>query len=263
MRAQEYSTGINEVTAECLGHVLHLKLNRPERKNALSLAMYQALADAINWANREPQVRVVVLSSTSDTFCAGNDLADFMNNPTISSAHPSVQFIDAVRLSQTPMVVKATGHVVGIGATLLMHVDFACVSADAHIQMPFVNLGLAPENASSLYLAQIIGRQRANRLLLLGEPISGTQAAEWGLITHAAPPDELDEYVEKLIQRLVNQPPNAVRRAKALLKVSTELAEDAALNAEYAALAEGLASEECKEAITAFYEKRKPDFSRF
>lgn len=263
MSELDYSTGIDEVLAGVEGQVLHLRINRPERKNALSLAMYQALANAINWADSQSKVRAIVLSSTSDTFCAGNDLADFMNDPEISSQHPSVQFIDAVRLCQTPLVAKVSGHAVGIGATLLLHMDFACVSEDAKIQMPFVNLGLAPENASSLYLPRIVGRQRANRLLLLGEVISGAQAADWGMVLHAVPKGELDACVDELVKKIVAHPPQAMRRAKALLKVNAEPAEDVALNAEYAALAEGLASEECKEAINAFYEKRHPDFSRF
>lgn len=258
-----YQTHVPEVIAHYHERILTLTINRPDRKNALSRDMYKALADAIHWANQSPDVRVILLTGAGGNFTSGNDLADFMSEPLIHEHHPTVQFMNALRLSAKPVVAKVRGHAVGIGTTLLFHVDIAIVANDARLQMPFVNLGLAPEYAASLYLPQIVGRQRANQLLLLGESFTGKAAAFMGLVLESIEDTDLDAHVDALVKRLALQPPAAVKRAKALLKISTRAAEESALTREYAAFSEGLSSEECKEAINAFYEKRPADFSTF
>lgn len=254
---------IPQVVTQLQDRVLTLSLNRPERKNALSLAMYAALAELISAADADTQIRVIVLTGTDEFFTSGNDLMDFMNEPHIHDQHPVVRFINALRHCGKPVVAIVRGHAVGIGTTLLLHCDLAYVAEDARLQLPFVNLGLCPEYASSYLVPRVVGQQKAAELFLLGEPFSGADAADLGLVTRALPAHELKEYAVAKIQRLAHQPPAAVRRTKALLRAATQSAVERSLQAEYAGFAEGLASEECKESVTAFFEKRAPDFSRF
>lgn len=251
------------VIAQLEQRVLTLSLNRPERKNALTLAMYAALAELIASAEADAEVRVIVLTGSDEFFTAGNDLLDFMNEPTIHPNHPVVRFIDALRNCKKPVVAVVRGHAIGIGTTMLLHCDLVYAADDARLQLPFVNLGLCPEYASSYLVPRLVGQQKAAELFLLGEVFSGADAETMGLVTKAVPWDELSEYARAKIARLAQQPPAAVRRSKALLRAGTQAALEASLSAEYAGFAEGLASEECKESVTAFFEKRAPDFSRF
>ena len=244
-------------------HILRIQFNRPERKNALSLAMYAAVADILLAASNEAKIRVIVLSGVSDIFTSGNDLLDFMNEPTIHDNHPVVRFMYALLNSPKPVVAIVQGHAIGIGTTLLLHCDLVYAAQDARLQLPFVNLGLAPEYASSFLVPRLVGQQKAAELLLLGEPFSGADAEKLGFVNAALPAAELLEFAEVKIQRLAKQPPAAVRRAKQLLKKTQLQSVDAALAAEFIGFAEGLNSEECKESVTAFFEKRTPDFSRF
>jgi len=258
---------INSSTPLILVHqderVLYINLNRPERKNALSLAMYSALADVINAANDDASVRVLALAGTAEFFTSGNDLLDFMNEPTIHDNHPVVRFMRALQSSAKPVVAIVSGHAIGIGTTLLLHCDLVYVANDARLQLPFVNLGLCPEYASSYLVPRLVGHQKAAELFLLGEPFSGAVAAQLGIATAAVPLNELTAYAKAKITRLANQPPAAVQRSKALLKQTNNNTVEAALQAEFLGFAEGLNSEECKESVTAFFEKRAPDFSRF
>ncbi|PUA27036.1 MAG: enoyl-CoA hydratase [Cellvibrio sp. 79] len=254
---------ISHVVSQLHDRVLTLSLNRPERKNALSLAMYSALAELILAADAESQVRVIVLTGTDEFFTSGNDLMDFMNEPQIHEKHPVVRFINALRHCGKPVVAVVRGHAVGIGTTMLLHCDLVYVADDARLQLPFVNLGLCPEYASSFLVPRVVGQQKAAELFLLGEPFSGAEAANIGLATKSVPANELNDFSRAKIQRLAQQPPAAVRRSKALLRAATKTAVEQSLQAEYAGFAEGLASEECKESVTAFFEKRAPDFSKF
>lgn len=254
---------IPQVVSQLQDRILTLSLNRPERKNALSLAMYSALAELISAADSDAQIRVIVLTGTDEFFTSGNDLMDFMNEPHIHDNHPVVRFINALRHCSKPVVAIVRGHAIGIGTTLLLHCDLAYVAEDARMQLPFVNLGLCPEYASSYLVPRVLGQLQAAELFLLGEAFSGAEAANLGLVTKALPSNTLTEYAFAKIQRLAQQPPAAVRRTKALLRAATQSSIDQSLQAEYAGFAEGLASEECKESVTAFFEKRAPDFSRF
>lgn len=254
---------IPQVVSRLDDRILTLSLNRPERKNALSLAMYSALAELISAADADSKIRVIVLTGTDDFFTSGNDLMDFMTQPEIHENHPVVRFIEALRHCGKPVVAIVRGHALGIGTTLLLHCDLAYVAEDARLQLPFVNLGLCPEYASSYLVPRVVGQQKAAELFLLGEPFSGVEAAALGLATKALPSTELADYARTKINRLAHQPPAAVRRTKKLLRAATETAIQQSLQAEYAGFAEGLGSEECKESITAFFEKRAPDFSRF
>ncbi len=243
--------------------ILTLRFNRLGRKNAITLAMYAAAAEVIAEAGRNPGVRVILLADNQGCFTSGNDLMDFMKEPEIHADHPVVRFMQGLQRVEKPVVARVRGPVVGIGATLLLHCDLVYASDDARLQLPFVNLGLCPEYAASWLLPRHLGYQRAAELLLLGEPFTGAQAADMGLINMAVPDAELDALVDQKLARLVAQPPAAMRRAKLLMKQSQQASVDAAIQREYVAFSEGLQSEECKEAVTAFFEKRAPDFSRF
>lgn len=254
---------IPQILTKLENRVLTLSFNRPERKNALTLAMYGALADLIKTADKDNEVRVLVLTGTDEFFTSGNDLMDFMNEPEIHDNHPVVRFMEALRHCSKPVVAVVRGHAVGIGTTLLLHCDLVYAADDARLQLPFVNLGLCPEYASSYLVPRLVGQQKAAELFLLGEPFSGADAAALGLVTKAVPWDELTEYSHAKISRLALQPPGAVRRTKALLRAATNTPVDASLRAEFSGFAAGLVSDECKESVTAFFEKRAPDFSRF
>ena len=243
--------------------ILRVQFNRPERKNALSLAMYSALADVIQTANNDRSVRVLVLSGVNECFTSGNDLLDFMNEPNIHDSHPVVRFMVALQNCVKPVVAVVQGHAVGIGTTLLLHCDLVYAAQDARLQLPFVNLGLCPEYASSYLVPRLVGQQKAAELLLLGESFTGADAEKMGFVNAAVPANELIAFAETKIQRLANQPPAAVRRAKSLLKKTQHQGVETALAAEFIGFAEGLNSDECKESVTAFFEKRAPDFSRF
>ncbi|RYZ84315.1 MAG: enoyl-CoA hydratase, partial [Moraxellaceae bacterium] len=167
--------------------VLRIQFNRPERKNALSLAMYAALADILIAVNQHEETRVVVLSGVNECFTSGNDLVDFMNEPNIHDKHPVVRFMDALRNCPKPVVAIVQGHAVGIGTTMLLHCDLVYAAEDARLQLPFVNLGLAPEYASSYLVPRLVGQQKAAELLLLGEAFSGSDAEKMGFVNKSLP----------------------------------------------------------------------------
>lgn len=254
---------IPQIDVQLKERILTISMNRPERKNALSLAMYATMADVILQANNNTDVRVIVLTGTDEFFTSGNDLLDFMNEPQIHEKHPVVRFMRALQDCPKPVVAIVRGHAIGIGTTLLLHCDLVYTAEDARLQLPFVNLGLCPEYASSYLVPRLVGHQKASELFLLGEPFSGAQAAQMGIVTAAVPWDELTVYAKEKIARLAKQPPAAIKRSKALLKESQRGAIENSLQAEFIGFAEGLGSEECKESVTAFFEKRAPDFSRF
>ncbi|MDQ2078444.1 enoyl-CoA hydratase [Marinimicrobium sp. ABcell2] len=252
-----------QLDAQLDGSVLWLRFNRPERKNALTLAMYAAAADAIAKAQKDPAVRVLVLEGREGCFCAGNDLADFMQAPALTEEHPVIDFMRALQTFAKPVVASVRGPAVGIGTTVLLHCDLVYASDNAYFQLPFVNLGLCPEFAASYLLPRSLGHVKASELILLGEGFDAQTALALQLVNEVLPDADLDVRVRERLARLAAQPPAALRRSKALLKQSQQAGIAAAMNAEVAAFTEGLASEECAEAIEAFFAKRAPDFSRF
>lgn len=254
---------IPEILVQQDDRVLNIRFNRPDRKNALSLAMYGALGEVIAAANAEPSVRVLMLTGVNNCFTSGNDLLDFMNEPVIHEQHPTVRFINELQNCAKPVVAVVQGHAVGIGTTMLLHCDLVYAAEDARLQLPFVNLGLCPEYASSYLVPRLVGQQKAAELFLLGESFSGAEGEKMGFVNAALPAADLQSYAETKIQRLANQPPAAVRRAKKLLRKTQAQEVMNALQMEYEAFAEGLNSAECKESVTAFFEKRAPDFSKF
>ncbi|MBB3167686.1 enoyl-CoA hydratase [Simiduia aestuariiviva] len=241
--------------------ILHLQFNRPERKNAITRAMYSQLAQALNDAAQDPEVRVALITGTEDCFTSGNDLQDFLAGGELNADNPVVQFLMALMTFPKPVVAAVSGAAVGIGTTLLLQCDLAYADDSAKFQMPFVNLGLVPEFASSLLVPRLVGQVRAAELLLLGESFGAQQAAAMGFINgvEAHPLQKARAQAE----RLAAQPPAAVRATKALLRAPLMAESQAVMQAEFKGFGEGLAGAEFKEAATAFFEKRKPDFSSF
>jgi len=245
------------------GAVQRLQLNRPEKKNALTGAMYAALADAVEAAERDPGARVMLVHGAGDAFTAGNDLQDFLAGPPQDGDRPAFRFLDAVAHATKPIVAAVHGVAVGIGATMLAQCDLVYAAEGTQLSLPFVNLGLCPENASSFLLPAILGYQRAAELLLLGEPFDAARAREIGLVNAVVPVGELLAVATAAAQKLAAKPPASLRLTKRLLRRAWLPEIEAALAAESRAFRERLASPEAKEAFTAFLEKRAPDFSRF
>lgn len=201
------------------GGLLTLRLNRPEKKNALTRAMYSHLAEALAAADADPQIRAVLLRGASDCFTAGNDIVDFLEQPPNDLDNPVFQFMLSLLDCRKPVIAAVAGPAVGIGTTLLLHCDLVYVSRDARLRTPFVNLGLCPEFASSLILPRLLGQARAAQLLLLGEGFSGEQAAAWGIATEALDSGEAAlAKAREVASRFESLPPEAVRISKQLMK---------------------------------------------
>ncbi len=242
--------------------VLELRINRPECKNALNLAMYQTLAGAINDAPSRG-IRALVLCGEGECFTSGNDLSDFANAGELTAGdNPIKQFIYAMLDCPIPIVVAVHGVAVGIGTTLLLHSDLVYAAPDARFRLPFVNLGLCPEFASSLMLPSIAGRVKAAEWLLLGEFFSAQDALAGSVINRIV--DDPHSEARSQAQKLARQAPGALREAKALMRDHPPRALlDAVLQKEFEAFSKRLAGPEFAEAAAAFFEKRPADFSSF
>ncbi len=250
-----------DILTESREHIFRIKINRPQKKNALTIAMYASLADAITRAEEDDGIRVIFLQGTPDCFTAGNDLQDFQDFEPDGEVRPANPFLAAIPKVKKPMVAAVGGIAVGIGTTMLLHCDLVYAGESAQFRLPFVNLGLCPEAASSFLLPRLIGHQQASELLLLGEPFSAGKAHEVGLINAVYPDLEVIDKAYAQAQKLAQQPPASVRLTKALLKrsISGVIADTMAEEMKY--FTERLGSAECAEALSAFFERRKPDFS--
>lgn len=251
------------VTVETRDGILTVGLHRPEKKNALSLAMYAAMTAALRAGQADPAVRAVVLQGTADCFTSGNDIADFVSGPTPERLAPIFDFLGAISTYEKPIVAAVNGLAVGIGTTMLLHCDLVCAGESARFQLPFVNLGLVPEAASSLLLPRLAGSQRAAELLMLGEMFSATTAREIGLANRVTPDAECQTAGRELAAKLVAKPAAALRQTKSLLKKGSAALVREVIAEESKLFIEHLQSPEAAEAFTAFLERRKPDFSQF
>jgi enoyl-CoA hydratase/carnithine racemase len=248
--------------------ILTIEFNRPERKNAITAAMYQAMADALVDADKDPAVRAVLLAGKPEIFTAGNDLDDFMKNSApvegvSADSRPVFQFMRALHGCGKPVVAAVAGAAIGIGTTMLMHCDLVYAADNAKFSLPFSQLGLCPEFASSLLLPQLAGYPRAAEKLLLGEAFLAQEALEMGLVSKVLPAAELLPFAQQQAAKLVALPAASIRTTKALMKRPRAEAIQAALAAENERFSAMLQGPEAKEAFTAFFEKRKPDFSKF
>lgn len=255
-------TGSDIVTETDAG-VFHIAFARPAKKNALTLAMYEGLCAALATASSDPNIRVVVLRGEGGSFTAGNDLADFMQNPPSSSDSPVGRFLEALVRFAKPIVAAVEGPAIGVGTTMLLHCDLVYAATGSRLQMPFVPLGLSPEAGSSYLLPRLAGHPRAAELLLLGEPFGPELAREIGLVLEVLAPDQLHARVRERAAAIAALPPASVRLTKQLMRAPIVAALGDALTAESTAFFERLRSPEAAEAMQAFFMKRKPDFSRF
>ena len=253
------------VTSELSDGVLTLTMNRPEKKNALTRAMYKALGDGIDRANSDPSIRCVLIQGEGDMFTAGNDLGEFAAvNAGEASAEDARSegnpLLIALGRAKAPLVAAVHGRAVGVGVTMLLHCDLVFVAEDALLTTPFVNLALAPEAASSLTLTARIGHVRAFSMFVLGEAITGKTAAEWGIANAALPAGEVRARARQAALAIAARAPASVRGAKALMRDEAAIA--AQMAAENKIFSAQLKSAEAKEAFAAFAEKRAPDFSK-
>lgn len=250
----------DHIRISLLEGILHIQMNRPEKKNALTRVMYQAMADAILGADNDGATRVILLTGTADCFTSGNDLADFISAGQDTGTKHHNPFLLAISRAKKPVIAAVGGVAIGIGTTMLLHCDLVYAGTKARFQLPFVNLGLCPELASSL---RLVGYQRAAELLLLGEPFGAEIAREFGLVNAVCPEEELFETAFQKARQLAAQPPASVRLTKALMKRPIEEAVSRAIEEEVGFFVELLKSPAAAEAFQAFVERRKPDFSRF
>ena len=254
---------MSEVRTEIAERVLRIEMARPEKKNALTGEMYTAMSDALDAAEKDVGVRVALIHGTKDCFTAGNDLKDFLERPPHAESSPAFRFIRRIATFPKPLVAAVNGAAVGIGTTMLLHCELVYAAPGARFQLPFVPLGVVPEAGSSVLLPLVAGYQRAAELLLLGQPFGVEKALAAGLVTELIPAEELLAYARDAARSVAALPPQAAQQAKALMKKRFAGLVADAMQEEGSVFRERLASPEAKEAMTAFFEKRKPDFSRF
>ncbi len=246
-----------------LNGVATVEIARPEKKNAITQAMYQQMADAINAAAADPGVRAVLLTGQPGIFTSGNDIEDFMQRPPGNLESPAFVFMKALMGCEKPVIAAVTGAAIGIGTTMLLHCDFVYISDEARLAMPFVSLGLVPEFASSLIVPQLMGNARAAEKILLGDPFTGADAVEVGIANAVLPANEVVNHARRVAERFNALPPGAVRDTKKLMRRARSQAALETIVVEGKVFAERLQSPEAKEAFSAFFQKRKPDFSKF
>jgi enoyl-CoA hydratase/carnithine racemase len=254
---------MTNILTERDGAIHRIGIHRPEKKNALTAAMYRDLAQALNGAEADPAVRVTLLHGSEELFTAGNDLNDLLADPPRSADSGVAHFLRAISVTKKPVVAAVAGPAVGVGTTMLLHCDLVYAADNARFALPFVSLGLCPEAASSYLLPMLAGYQRAAQLLLLGEPFGAATAREIGLVTEIVAPHELMSAAMDCARKLAALPPEAVRITKELMKRGLRQGIDEQLVEESKHFIARLDSPEAKEAFSAFLEKRKPDFSRF
>lgn len=251
---------------EILSHIDHgvmtLTFNRVDKKNSLTADMYTALADAVEQAERNADVRVLVFQGHETVFCAGNDIADFLNNPPSTPDAPVFRLLRNIAAFPKPVLAAVAGPAVGIGTTLLFHCDLVYAGDNAAFAMPFVNLGVCPEAASSLLAPQMMGYHRAAEALLLGEPFMAEAALEVGLVNRVLPPTEVNSYVQVQARKLAAKPLSSLLETKRLMKAGQAQLVQKQMNEEAASFGRMLTEPAAKEAFSAFMEKRKPDFSQ-
>ena len=246
-----------------LNSVATIEIARPEKKNAITGAMYEQMADALNAAKADGAVRAVLITGQPGIFTSGNDIEDFMQRPPGTTESPAFVFMRALMGCDKPVIAAVTGAAIGIGTTMLLHCDFVYVSDEARLAMPFVSLGLVPEFASSLIVPQLMGNVRAAEKLLLGDPFTGADAVECGIANAVLPASEVVNHARRIAERFNALPPGAVRDSKTLMRSARAKLTAETIAAEGEVFGKRLRSPEAQEAFSAFFQKRKPDFSTF
>lgn len=238
--------------------IIELRLDRADKKNAITAAMYRAMTAALAEATERKDIAALMIAGNGDAFCAGNDLGDFL---APGGGDAAFEFIRAIAAFGKPIVAAVQGLAVGIGTTMLLHCDLVYAAPDARFIVPFVNLGIVPEAASSLLLPRMMGHAKAASMLLLGEPIGAEAAERGGLVTAIVPVAELSDHARAKAKLLGQKPPEALAATRRLMKgdiaaIRTRMDEEGELFAEL------MQSDNAREAFTAFFEKRPPAFKR-
>ena len=253
---------MSDINTEFSDGILRVELNRPDRKNAMTGPMYTRLAEILDEADKDDNVRVVLWHGAGDAFTAGNDIVDFQKNPPQSVDSPQARLTEAFIAFGKPLVAAVHGVAVGGGTTMLTHCDFVYAAESTRFQIPFINLALTPEFGSSFSIPARVGHLRAAELFMLGEPFTAAHAAELGLVTHVVPDANVLATAAATARKLAAKPAGALRAHKRLLKLTSIEPLQAAVSAEGQEFAQRVVSAEAKEAFSAFLEKRPPDFAK-
>jgi enoyl-CoA hydratase/carnithine racemase len=256
-----WEINMSDIITEHSGNILRIQLNRPARKNAMTLAMYITLADLLNATAKDDQIRVVLWHGAGDSFSAGNDIQDFLKNPPGPGESPQARLIQALTNFDKPIVAAVQGAAIGGGTTMLTHCDFVFAGESAKFQMPFVNLAVVPEFGTSYSVPARIGYLRAAELILLGSRFDAKRATELGLVTRVVPDQELLATATETARQLAEKAPAALQACKRLMRTSTREQLERAVKLENEEFSKRVRSAEAKEAFTAFLEKRRPNFS--
>jgi enoyl-CoA hydratase/carnithine racemase len=252
----------NDILTHVERGVMTITLNRLDRKNSITAAMYGAMADALATAEADATIRVAALQGHETVFCAGNDIGDFLNKPPAGMDSPVFRFLRGIATFSKPLLAAVCGPAVGIGTTMLFHCDLVYAGDNAAFSMPFVNLGLCPEAASSLLVPQMLGYHRAAEALLLGEPFMAEAALEVGLVNRVVPPTEANGVAQSAARKLAAKPLSALVETKRLMKKGQQQLILQQMADEGQSFSRMLGEPAAKEAFGAFMEKRKPDFSK-
>lgn len=250
----------NVVLLKKQNNLLEIVFNRKDRKNAITNAMYETITGALNDANDDPLIRCVLISGEGAVFSAGNDVKEFISVPPLDQDAPVFRMLRALSANEKILVAAVNGLAIGVGMTMLLHCDYVVSSDDATFQLPFINLAIVPEAASSLLLPRLIGHQRTMELLLLGEPVDAKRAMAYGWVNKVVEADAVLPTARDFASRILEKPPNALRLIKRLVKSETSSVA-ARMAEESVALAAQVASAEGQEAIGALIEKRRPNFA--
>jgi len=253
---------MQEVLIDTSDRVMTITLNRVEKKNSFTQAMYGACADALEQARTDANVRAVVIQGHSTIFSAGNDIGDFLSRPGTTQESQVFRFLRGIAAFPKPVVAAVCGPAVGIGTTLLFHCDLVYAGDNAAFSMPFVNLGLCPEAGSSLLVPQMMGYHRAAEALLLGEPFLAETALEVGLVNRVVPPSEANALAQMQARKLATKPLGSLLETKQLMKGAQTVAVLERIGQEAVSFGRLMAEPAAREAFTAFMEKRRPDFSK-
>lgn len=252
---------MQDVLIDTADGLMTLTLNRIDKKNSLTQAMYGTIADALAQATGDGAVRAVVIQGHETIFSAGNDIGDFLNRPPTSANAPVQQFLRGIATFPKPLIAAVCGPAVGVGTTMLFHCDLVYAGDNAAFSMPFVNLGLCPEAASSLLVPQMMGYHRAAEALLLGEPFTAETAMEVGLVNRIVPPSEANALAQAQARKLATKPLSSLMATKRFMKQGQMAQVLAQMDDESACFGRMLQEPAAREAFGAFMEKRKPDFS--
>jgi enoyl-CoA hydratase/carnithine racemase len=249
---------MSDILTDRSGNILSIQLNRPAKKNAMTSSMYITMADVLNGAAKDDQIRVVLWYGAGNSFSAGNDIEDFMKNPPGAGESPQAQLIHALINFEKPLIAAVQGVAIGGGTTMLAHCDFVYAGESAKFQLPFVNLGLVPEFGSSYLLPLRFGYVRAAELILLAGPFGASRAAELGLVTQVVPDQSVLAAATETARTLAKKPAAALQASKRLMKRALREQLELAVKLENEVFAERVRSDEAKQAFTAFFAKRQP-----